>query len=82
MTRTSHSFVRMGTRGNVFTYPAKYRSSGVMTFLVDRHGEVLQKDQGRKAVVLAKATKSFEPSSSWQNAEDLQEETASGKIAP
>ena len=32
----------------VLAYPAKYRSSGVMTFLVDADGNVLQKDLGPK----------------------------------
>jgi hypothetical protein len=32
----------------VLAYPAKYRSSGVMTFLVDADGNVMQKDLGPK----------------------------------
>jgi len=34
-------------------YPAEYRSSGVMTFIVNQDGVVYQKDLGRKTDVLA-----------------------------
>jgi len=57
-------------------YPAEYRSSGVMTFIVNEDGVVYQKDLGRKTDVLAKAMKEYNPNSSWQKAEDEQEETA------
>lgn len=55
-------------------YPAEYRSSGVMTFIVNQDGVVYQKDLGKKTEVLAKAMKEYNPDSRWQNAED-QEET-------
>ena len=57
-------------------YPAEYRSSGVMTFIVNQDGVVYQKDLGKKTDVLAKALKEFNPNSSWQKAEEEQEETA------
>ena len=57
-------------------YPAEYRSSGVMTFIVNEDGIVYQKDLGRKTEVLAKALKEYNPNSSWQKAEEEQEETA------
>ncbi len=57
-------------------YPAEYRSSGVMTFLVGEDGVVYQKDLGKKTEVLAKSMKEYNPDSSWQKAEDQQEETA------
>jgi len=37
----------------VLAYPAKYRSSGVMTFLVNTDGDVMQKDLGPKTDELA-----------------------------
>jgi len=58
-------------------YPAEYRSSGVMTFVVNEDGVVYQKDLGRKTAVLAKAMKEYNPDSSWQKAEEGQPETAS-----
>jgi hypothetical protein len=57
-------------------YPAEYRSSGVMTFIVNQDGIVYQKDLGKKTEVLAKALKEYNPNSSWQKAEEEQEETA------
>jgi hypothetical protein len=57
-------------------YPAEYRSSGVMTFIVNEDGVVYQKDLGKKTDVLAKAMKEYNPNSSWQKAEEQQEETA------
>jgi hypothetical protein len=56
-------------------YPAEYRSSGVMTFIVNEDGVVYQKDLGKKTEVLAKAMKEYNPNSSWQKAEEEQEET-------
>ena len=58
-------------------YPAEYRSSGVMTFIVNEDGVVYEKDLGKKTDVLAKAMKEYNPNSSWQKAEEQQEETAS-----
>lgn len=44
------------TEGFAFlAYPADYRSSGVMTFIVNQDGGVLQKDLGKRTNVLAKA---------------------------
>ncbi len=65
------------TEGFAFVaYPAEYRSSGVMTFIVNEDGVVYQKDLGKKTDVLARAMKEYEPQSSWQKAEEQQEETA------
>ena len=57
-------------------YPAEYRSSGVMTFIVNEDGAVYEKDLGKKTDVLAKTMKEYNPNSSWQKSEDQQEETA------
>ena len=65
------------TKGFAFVaYPAEYRSSGVMTFIVNENGVVYHKDLGRNTVVLAKGMKEYNPDSSWQKDEDQQEETA------
>ncbi len=57
-------------------YPAEYRSSGVMTFIVTDNGVVYRKDLGKNTAVLAKAMKEYSPNSTWQKDEDQQEETA------
>jgi Protein of unknown function (DUF2950) len=58
-------------------YPAEYRSSGVVTFIVGPDGVVYQKDLGKKTAILGKAMKEYNPDSSWQKAEEQQQETAS-----
>ena len=68
------------TEGFAFVaYPAEYRSSGVMTFIVDQDGVVHEKDLGKKTDVLAKAMTEYNPNSTWRKAEEQQEETASGR---
>ncbi len=68
------------TEGFAFVaYPAEYRSSGVMTFIIGEDGIVLQKDLGKKTQTIAKAMKEYNPDSSWQKAEAEQQETASGQ---
>jgi Protein of unknown function (DUF2950) len=57
-------------------YPAEYKSSGVMTFVVNEDGVVYQKDLGKKTEVLAKAMKEYNTNSTWQKAEEKQVETA------
>jgi hypothetical protein len=57
-------------------YPAEYRSSGVMTFVVGEDGVVYQKDFGKKTEGVAKAMKEYNPNSGWEKAEEQQEETA------
>ncbi len=68
------------TEGFAFVaYPAEYRSSGVMTFIVSEDGVVYEKDLGRKTEVLAKAMKEYNPNSSWQETNDQPEENASAQ---
>jgi hypothetical protein len=49
----------------VVAYPAKYGDSGVMTFIVDKDGVVLQKDLGNNTDQVASAITSFNPDKSW-----------------
>jgi len=66
------------TEGFAFVaFPAEYRSSGVMTFIVGTDGVVYQKDLGKKTEVLAKSMKEYNPDSGWQKYEDEQEDSAS-----
>jgi hypothetical protein len=58
------------TRGFAFlAYPAKYRSTGVMTFMVNQDGIVYRKDLGPNTSNLAKTMKEYNPDSTWQRAE-------------
>ena len=49
----------------VVAYPAKYGDSGVMTFIVNKDGVVLQKDLGSTTDQVAPAMTSFNPDKSW-----------------
>jgi len=58
------------TRGFAFVaYPAQYRSSGVMTFVVNQDGIVRQKDLGPKTAALAARMQAYDPDSSWKPAD-------------
>jgi hypothetical protein len=57
------------TRGFAFVaYPAEYRSSGVMTFIVNRDGIVYQKDLGPRTVSRAKGVTNYDPDATWRKA--------------
>lgn len=47
-------------------WPAEYRNSGVMTFLINQEGVVYQKDLGTKTADLAKAMKAYNPDKTWK----------------
>jgi len=50
-------------------YPAKYKSSGVMTFIVNRDGVVYQKDLGPRTLVRATALTQYDPDATWKKVE-------------
>ena len=50
----------------LIAYPADYRSSGVMTFLVNEHGAIYQKDLGEETAELAQQTTEYNPDKSWK----------------
>lgn len=50
-------------------YPAEYRNSGVMTFLVDQSGIVYQKDLGANTADIASQIKAYSPDKTWVTAE-------------
>lgn len=56
-----------GTKVALVAYPANYRSSGVKTFIISRHGVVYEKDLGPDTATLAPGIKAR--SSSWHVAE-------------
>jgi hypothetical protein len=57
-------------------YPAEYRSSGVMTFIIGEDGAVYEKDLGKKTDVAAKTMKEYNPNASWRKTDDEQPEEA------
>jgi hypothetical protein len=62
-------------------YPAQYRSSGVMTFIVGQDGVVYEKDLGKNTAVIANAMKEYNPEPSWSKSEDAQEKAAAARQA-
>jgi hypothetical protein len=50
-------------------YPAAYRDSGVMTFIVNQDGIVYEKDLGKNTASIAKDLKGYNPDSTWRHSE-------------
>jgi hypothetical protein len=50
-------------------YPVDYRSSGVMTFIVDESGTIYEKDLGPNTTNLAQSMTIFDPDSTWHKTE-------------
>jgi hypothetical protein len=58
------------TEGFAFVaYPAEYRSSGVMTFIVGSDAVVYQRDLGKATDAIAVSMKTYDPDSTWKKAE-------------
>jgi len=58
------------TRGFAFlAYPADYRSSGVMTFIVGDDGIVYEKDLGRRTPEIAKKLTRYDRDAKWRKAD-------------
>jgi hypothetical protein len=49
----------------ILAYPAEYGNSGVISFLINQDGVVLQKDLGSDSAAAAKAITSFDPDPTW-----------------
>jgi len=54
-------------------YPAKYRSSGVKTFIADADGNVYEKDLGTETARIATSMAEYDPDPSWHVAEQYAE---------
>jgi hypothetical protein len=50
-------------------YPAEYRSSGVMTFIVNKAGTIYEKDLGPDTTKIAQAMTAYDPDSTWKKGE-------------
>ncbi|MGO9368935.1 MAG: DUF2950 domain-containing protein [Terriglobales bacterium] len=51
----------------ILAYPATYRDSGIMTFIVGKDGIVYQKDLGEKTTDLAAAISEYNPGDGWNS---------------
>ncbi|MFY9803346.1 MAG: DUF2950 domain-containing protein [Candidatus Acidiferrales bacterium] len=70
------------TKGFAFVaFPAVYRDSGVMTFIVNQEGVVYEKDLSRETEARAKEMKSYNPDPTWQKADADTEQSANNQKA-
>jgi Protein of unknown function (DUF2950) len=51
-------------------YPAEYRNSGVMTFIVNHTGDIFQKDLGPDTAKFAERMTAFNPDRTWKKVAD------------
>jgi len=64
------------TNGNMIggfalvAWPAEYRGTGVMTFIVNQQGRVYQKDLGRDTAKVARKMKAYDPDPTWSVSPD------------
>ncbi len=59
------------TEGFAFlAYPAQYRASGVMTFMINQDGVIVQKDPGPDTARLASEIAEYNPDRSWQEVDE------------
>ena len=54
----------------MIAYPAEYRSSGVMTFIVTDNDVVYEKDLGANTSALASAMAAFHKDATWRAADE------------
>jgi hypothetical protein len=47
-------------------YPAEYRSSGVVTFIVNQRGVIYEKDLGEKTAEIAPKMTEYNPDATWK----------------
>lgn len=52
----------------ILAYPADYRNSGIMTFIVGKDGVVYQKDLGEKTAEIAEGMTEYNPGDGWKPA--------------
>jgi len=67
------------TGGYAFlAYPATYRASGVMTFMINQDEVLVQKDLGPDTVKLAKEITDYDPDKTWD--QDIEGQNASSSL--
>jgi Protein of unknown function (DUF2950) len=62
----------------ILAYPAEYRDSGIMTFLIGKDGIVYEKDLGEGTVATARAIKEYNPADGWK---PVNKQTAANQAA-
>ena len=68
------------TKGFAFVaYPAVYRDSGVMTFIVAQDGTIFERDLGKQTVQKAKALKAYDPDQNWKRSQELPQQSAANE---
>jgi Protein of unknown function (DUF2950) len=50
----------------LLAYPARYKVSGVMSFIVNHDGTVYEKDLGQDTSELARSMTTFDPDDTWR----------------
>lgn len=50
----------------LITYPARYRASGIMSFIVNQDGIVYEKNLGKNTTAIASGLTTFSPDASWK----------------
>src|ERR1700678_246298 len=59
------------TKGFAFlAYPAEYRASGVMTFMINQDGVIVQKDLGAETATSASKMTQYNPDKTWQEVDE------------
>jgi hypothetical protein len=57
----------------LIAYPADYGSSGVMTFVVNHQGKILQKDLGEKTAEIASKIDAYDPDATWTWVQEVED---------
>jgi hypothetical protein len=60
-------------------YPAEYRNSGVMTFVVNHQGNVFEKDLGPNTARIAAGMTAFNPDNTWRPVTDAAQPSTEAK---
>ncbi|MGZ9060218.1 MAG: DUF2950 domain-containing protein, partial [Burkholderiaceae bacterium] len=55
----------------LLAYPAEYRKTGVMTFIVNHYGDIYEKDLGAGTATAAAKIMSYAPDSTWNRVDDF-----------
>jgi Protein of unknown function (DUF2950) len=50
----------------ILAYPAEYKASGIMTFMISSHGVVRQRDLGEGTAEAVASIKAYDPDKSWK----------------
>jgi hypothetical protein len=64
-----HILPNPGSGFAAIAYPATYRSTGVMTFIVTQDGDVFEKDLGPNTASIARAMTSYHADATWSSVE-------------